>query len=114
MGDKLTLTEVLDSINLKVPIDYNKDNCKDVSMWVILKFYSQETDCIDIVNEINDNMYYIPEPLVYKILFDKIPAGRRYIKYTRAIKKVNNYEEKIELLMKEYGISNNEARMSLI
>lgn len=111
--EKLTLTDVLNAINLKEPIEYNKHTCKSVGMRVILRFFSQVPECIHIVSEINQNLFHLTDPAIFKILVDRVPEAPRFIRYTKGAMVDKTKELDVIALMKEYDCSRREAELSI-
>ena len=104
------LTEVLNAINLKEPCNYNP---KEVSAWVISLFLSEDPQLIEIVNNINKNHFSLDDRLIFRYYVSKVPAKRRYIKFTKKSKESKDQEAEIKHLMETYGVSKREAQLSI-
>ena len=104
------LTEVLNAVSMKTPCEYNP---KDVSAYVLTLFMSESSDLRHIVNRINRCHFSTPDPLIFKYYVESVPKGFRRLKFTKKTKEGEAETEKIEALMKEYGISKKEAAKSL-
>ena len=104
------LTEVLNAINQKQPCDYNP---KEVSMWVISLFMFEDPQLAKIANEINPYLFSLDDKLIFKYYMSKVPAKRRYLKFTKKDKQTEETEEKVKYLMETQGVSRREALLSL-
>ena len=104
------LTEVLKAVTMKQPCEYNP---KDVSAYILTLFMSEDRGLGQIVRKINTCHFNTPDPLIFKYYVEAVPKGFRRTKFTKKTKQAENEQEKIEALMKEYGISKKEAMQSL-
>lgn len=104
------LFDCLNAINLKNPsYKYNK---KDCSGYMLLMWFSHAQSCAEIVNNINNYLFDIPDEFVYTYLYKAIPKARRFIKWDKGTKdkKLLKREEKvIKELMDIYSMSKLEA-----
>ena len=104
------LTEVLNAINLKEKCDYNP---KEVSAWVISLFLSEDPELIEIANKINEFQFTLDDRLIFRYYVSKVPAKRRYIKFTKKSQESKDQESEIKHLIETYGVSKREAQLSL-
>jgi len=104
------LTEVLNAINLKEPCNYNP---KEVSAWVISLFLSEDPELIEIANKINEFQFTLDDRLIFRYYVSKVPAKRRYIKFTKKSQESKDQEVEIKHLIETYGVSKREAQLSL-
>lgn len=104
------LTEVLNAVTLKTPCEYKP---KEFSAFVLSLFLSEDRQLCKIVNEINEFQFSLTDELIFKYYVDKIPKGRRYMKFTKKSVVAKDKDEQIKKLMEEFGISKREASLSL-
>lgn len=104
------LREVLDAVTLKEPCEYKP---KEFSAYVLSLFLSEDRELCRIVNEINPYIFSLTDELIFKYYVDKVPQGKRYLKFTKKTKESEEQEEEINNLMQTYGISRREASLSL-
>lgn len=104
------LTEVLNAVTLKTPCEYKP---KEFSAFVLSLFLSEDPKLSKIVNEINQFQFSLTDELIYKYYVEKVPKGRRYIKFTKKSAVSKEKDEQIKQLMDEHGISKREASLSL-
>lgn len=106
------LFDCINAINHKnASYKYSK---KDCSAYMLLMWFSHATDCLDIVNNINEHLFDIPDELVYHYLYKSVPAGNRFMKYDKGDKDkalLKKQKDLIQALMDEYEISKKEATM---
>jgi hypothetical protein len=80
---------------------------------MLLLWFSHDTECIDIVDKINENLFNIPDELVYCYLYDAVPQKRRFIKWDKGIKNKDLLKKErkiIDDLKETYGFSEYEAK----
>lgn len=103
------LFNCLNAVNEKIPYTYKK---KDCSGYMLTMWLSHDPALIGICNKINPYIFSLSNEMIYKYFRKRVPAKRRYLKWTR--KDVSNTNEKEVLeLMDEYNISKREARLSI-
>ena len=93
--------------NVKYP--YNK---KLAPAYMMSLYLSHDNSLLKIVNAMNKIQFTIPDEIIYRYYFDRIPK-RRYIKWVKKTpedKKLNKIIEQIQLDM---NVSKNEAKMIL-
>jgi hypothetical protein len=106
-----TIFDVLNSIYYKTGMDYEK---KIVSAYVLSLWLSHDTSLIEMVNDVNMILFNLEDEWVYKYYYNKIPKGRRYIKWPRKSEKDKEKGEKIKSLMLEFGVSKREAEKCMV
>lgn len=99
----------INSVCNKTPIEYDK---KEASAYMLLLWLSHERDLMYWVNIINPVLFSLPDKLVYKYFFDKLPKKNRYVKWI-AKDKNEKRDKEIAALCDKYGISKKEAASSL-
>jgi len=104
------LTEVLNAINQKTPCNYNP---KEVSAWVLSLFLSEDPELIEIANKMNEYHFSLDDRLIFRYYVSKVPAKRRYIKFTKKSQESKDQDEQVKHLMETYGVSKREAQLSL-
>lgn len=107
---KQSLTDVLNAINNKTHIKYDK---KAVSMYVISLFMSEDPELIKIANEINKYQFLLTDELIFKYYYKAVPKKKRFIKFTKKNEQSKEKEEQAKKLAEETGISIREAMLSL-
>lgn len=108
--NKNHLTEVLNAVTMKSPCEYDP---KDVSAYILSLFMSEDRSLSRIVNKINMCHFSTPDKLIFKYYVEAIPKGFRRTKFTKKTADAKEIQEKLEVLMKEHGISKREAMHSL-
>lgn len=100
-----TIFDYLNSIYYKKPIVYDKKICNAylLSLWL-----SHDKSLIDICNEINRFQFFLPDDLIYKYYYEKVPMGRRYIKWVKKEESQKNKKEKNDDLRKDMMLSKKE------
>lgn len=95
----------LNSIFYKNDIGYDK---KIVSAYLLSLWLSHDIKLLPIVNKINHLHFDLPDELIFKYYFHKVPKGRRFIKWDKKIitnkkvkKKIDNFREDMLLSKKE-------------
>jgi hypothetical protein len=108
--NKNHLTEVLNAVTMKSPCEYEP---KDVSAYILSLFMSEDRGLNKIVNKINMCHFSTPDKLIFKYYVNAIPKGFRRTKFTKKTAQGKEEQEKLEVMMKEHGISKREAMQSL-
>jgi hypothetical protein len=104
MSEK-TIFDYLNSIYLKKPITYDKKICNSymLSMWL-----SHDNKLIEIVNNINKYQFSLDGEILFKYYFDKIPQGKRYIKWVKKTEVDKKKKEAYDKIKKELNLSDME------
>jgi hypothetical protein len=87
----------------------NKTACNP---FMLSMYLAHEKDLIDTVQEMNKIQFSLPEgreQIVFEYYFDKIPFGRRFIKWTKKTKASKEREKLIEEIVEELDVSEIEA-----
>ena len=97
----------LDAIYVKKDLLYNHKNC---SSYILSLWLSHDKELLPIVAEMNAYQFSIPDELIYKYYWYKVPKGKRWIKWT---KKNETKEESqfVQDLKQSEFISTQEAKM---
>ncbi len=103
------LFNVIDSVCLKLPVEYDK---KEVSSFILTLWLSHDKELMPWVDEVNSILFNVPDKLVYKYFFSKIPKKKRFIKWIKK-NKDEKKDKLVEELVNKYGISKKEALQSL-
>jgi hypothetical protein len=80
--------------------------------YMLSMYLAHEKDLIGIVQEMNKIQFSLPEgreQIVFEYYFDKIPFGRRFIKWTKKTKADKEREARIEEIVEELDVSEIEA-----
>ena len=80
--------------------------------YMLSMYLAHEKDLIGIVQEMNKIQFSLPEgreQIVFEYYFDKIPFGRRFIKWTKKTKEDKKREEHIKEIVEELDVSELEA-----
>lgn len=75
-------------------------------------YLAHERDLINMVQEMNKIQFSLPdgrEQIVYEYYLDKVPRGRRFIKWTKKDKASKKKEKQLEEIMEELDVSKLEA-----
>ena len=96
----------MNAIFYKRDIPYNKKLCSTylLSMWL-----SHDPELINLVNKINVLQFSLKHDIIYQYYFEKVPKGKRFIRWTKKEKENKARRKKIEELAKELNVSKIEA-----
>ena len=108
---KITLFDFLNQIYMKKST-YKYDK-KLASAYMLSLWLSHDKYLINIVHKIFFLQFSLPDKVIYDYYFDKIPKGRRYIKWTKKTPEEKQKLKDINLLQQQYNISKREAKMTL-
>ena len=108
---KKTLFDYLNAIYYKKDIPYDK---KVANGYILTLWLSHDRGLLDLSNEINKYLFKLPDEAVYSYFFDKVPKGKRFIKYVKKEKVDKKKQKEIDELVKIYNISEEEAKKCLI
>jgi len=109
MEKKQTIFHYMNSVFYKKRIkEFDK---KIFSPYLFLMWLSHDNDLIDMVNDINDVLWYIPHDKVYEYFYQKVPRGKRFIKWTKKEKESKETEKLRKSVMEQFGTSKKEANM---
>ena len=100
----------MNAIFYKRPIPYKKKLCPTylLSMWL-----SHDPELINLVNKLNPLQFLLKDDIIYQYYFEKVPKGRRFIRWTKKEKETKKRRKKIEELAKELNVSKIEASQIL-
>lgn len=101
-----TIFDYMNSFFYKKGNIYNKDD--KISSYMLCMWLSHDENLLPIIDKLNELLYNIPDEQVYNFLYNKIPKGRRYIKW---VKKTKDDKFDPSELMEEYNISSSEAKL---
>lgn len=104
------LFDVLNSIFYKKKIKYDKKDCNGymLAMWL-----SHDKSLIHLVNDINPYIFSLKDDLIYKYFFQKIPKGRRFLKWTKKEPVDKKYKKRIDDFCERFEVSKMEAKKSI-
>ena len=89
--------------NRKYP--YNKKIC---NAYLLLMWLSHDQQLMPLVHKINRLQWYIPDGIIYECLMDKVPRGKRFIKWTKKTPEDKKKKENVDELMLETNLSRKE------
>ena len=87
----------------KIPYDKKLAPAYMLSLWL-----SHDKTLIDTVDKINEFQFLLSDDLIYKYYFDKIPKGRRYIKWTKKEEVDKDDKKKLDKMKEDMLLSKNE------
>jgi len=87
---------------------------KAVNAYMLSLWLSHEKDLIGIVNEMNGFQFRFPDDLIYKYYYDRVPKGKRFIRWTKKEAVDKKTKVKLDALKEKYNISTNEAKSLLL
>ena len=93
--------------NVKYP--YSK---KLAPAYMMSLYLSHDNSLLGIVNTMNKLQFNIPDELVYKYYFNRIPK-RRYIKWVKKTPEDKKLNKIIQQIQEDMSVSKNEAKMIL-
>ena len=102
----------LNAICNKTPIIYDK---KEANAFIITLWLSHEKDLMPWVDKVNMNktVFNVPDELIFKYFYGKIPKKKRFIKWIKKSKLSEDKEKELKVLCDKYNISKKEAMLSL-
>ena len=104
------LFDVLNSINNKKEIKYDKSKANG---YILMLWLSHSKELIDIVSKLNYNLFKIPDELIYKYFYKSVPKKNRFIKWVKKEDSDKINKKELEELTVKYKISETEAKKSL-
>ena len=109
MSKNLTFFDYAAAIQQKSKLEYND---KAANGYMLMLHFSHDNSLLEIVNKLNEQIFrgIIPNKCVYKYFYDKVPKGKRFIRW---VKKNKSKDVKIDELVETYGMSRREAYESL-
>ena len=102
MKDK-TIFDYLNDLTQKHGLKYDK---KAAPAYLLSLWLSHDSELLPMVNAINAYQFILPDDVIYKYYYAKIPQGRRYIKW---VKKVGEKSEELTELREELQLSKRET-----
>lgn len=99
--ETLTIFDYLNNLFYKKGLEYNK---KIAPAYLITLFLSYDKQLLPLVDKVNKLLFTLPDELIYQYFYDKVPKGKRFIKFP---KKTSKKENDNPLKMK-YNMSKNE------
>lgn len=91
--------------------EYSK---KDVSAYMLSLWLSHEKDLISTVNDLNHFQFKLPDDLIYKYYYDRVPKGKRFIRWTKKETVDKKTKVKLDALKEKYNISTGKAKSLLL
>lgn len=87
---------------------YDKKICNG---YLLLMWLSHDQQLMPIVHKINRLQWYVPDDIIYEYLMDKVPRGKRFVKWTKKTAENKKKTKRIEELMEETNLSKREILM---
>lgn len=107
---KETLFTYLNSLWSKKRVEpFNRSICNP---YMLSMYLAHERDLIDIVQRMNKIQFSLPtgsERIIYEYYLEKVPRGRRFIKWTKKTKVAKEREKLLEEIQEEFDVSKMEA-----
>jgi len=101
-----TIFDYLNSFYNKTGKIYNPSD--KISSYMLALWLSHDESLLPIVDKLNEMLYNLSDEQIYNYLYDKIPKGRRYIKWVKKVKDDKFDPKKLQDL---YGYSKQEAKL---
>ena len=98
--------DAINAINYKKSVKYDP---KIASAYMLLLWLSHDKSLLPILNKINKYLFYIPDDVVYNYLYSKVPSGKRFLKWVKKNKTIQ--EENLEKDLEEYNLSKREIML---
>ena len=87
---------------------------KIASAWMICQWLAHDKQLIGKVNNINKYLSLLPDEVIYEYFMNALPAGKRYIKWTKKRKSDDLEKRRINKLKSFYpNMSTKEAKMAI-
>ena len=106
---KKTFFSYLNSLFSKKDIGFDK---REVPSYLLLLWLSHDPKLIDLTQSMNRMLYTLPGDVIYRYFFDKIPKGRRFIRWTKK-EPVQASDKKILEELEQYNLSERETNLYL-
>jgi len=106
---KPTLFDFLNQIyykRMKYPYDKKTASAYMLSLWL-----SHDKSLINIVHKICKYQFDLPDKVIYDYYFDKVPKGRRYIKWVKKTESEKKKDKDIKNICEKYNVSKRESKM---
>lgn len=89
---------------------FYKYSKKDCNAYMICMWLAHDSSLIDIVMDITPYVFTLPDEMIFKYFFHRVPRGNRYIKWVKKVGKHSAKEEKvIAQFMEDHEVSKLEA-----
>ena len=85
---------------------------KKGSAYLTTMHFSHDYKLLNIVSKINGLQFGLNDDIIYEYYMSKIPKGRRYITRAKKTPKQKKFDNAVEKLMKEEGLSKRESIMT--
>lgn len=108
---KLTLFDFFNQIYMKKTT--HKYDKKLAPAYMLTLWLSHDKYLINLVHKICFLQFSLPDKVIYDYYFDKVPKGRRYIKWTKKTPEEKQKLKDINELQGQYNISKREAKITL-
>ncbi len=109
-GKQLTLFDMLNNLYYKQGKPYDK---KLLNAYLATLWLSHDKSLLSLTNRVNEVLFGLPDDVIYKIYYDKIPKGKRFIKYIKKEKVSEKNKDRLDYLMKYHEMSEREAKLTL-
>lgn len=102
--------EFLNNIFYKRKTEFSKKDCPAylLSMWL-----AHDPELIGLVNKINPLQFTLKDDIIYEYYYDKVPKGKRFIRWTKKEKESKQDAKLLEQIREEHVCSKNEAKKIL-
>jgi len=108
---KTTLFDFLNQIYMKKSgLKYDK---KIAPAYMLSLWLSHDIYLINLFHKLCFLQFTLPDKAIYDYYFDKIPKGRRYIKWVKKTPEEKQKLKEIQEMQKLYNLSKREAKMTL-
>lgn len=85
---------------------------KVASAYMLSLWLSHDKELLKRINEINKYQFLLPDKVIYDYYMSEIPAGKRYLKWTKKRKEDDKLKKRIENLKENVpNISTRECKM---
>lgn len=107
MKKEKTIFNFINAINYKDKVEYDK---KIAPAFMLSMWFSHDSKLLSTINKINEIQFSIPDEMVYKYFYYKVPRGKRFLKWTKKDKKEASKKltEVLNKLNETYNISKKE------
>ena len=106
-----TLFTILNSIFYKTGMDYEK---RLASSYMLSLWLSLDKELVGMVNDINHLQFNLPDEMIYRYYYYKVPEGRRFVRWPKKTKIDEKRDDEIKELCIQYDISKKEAEKFII
>ena len=102
-----SIFDYMNSIFLKSGNIYSKQD--KVSVYLLSMYLSHDRQLLPIVEKINRYQFQLDDHMIYQYYYDRVPKGKRFIKWVKKDEKDKKVKEKTDKFREEFLLSRKEV-----